>query len=481
MYLSNQFDDRSDVNDNIVIMTSWLPDLAAQPGPRYRAIAEALAEDVRSGALPPGARLPTHRDLAWRLKVTIGTVSRAYAEAERRGLIAGEVGRGTYVRAAAAAPALRFDSEPQGDDVVDLGVHRPRAASEATLLAEALASLAADPELAQLMEYQPHAGRAAERAAGAAWIVRSGGLATTQEQVVVTASGQHAIAAILAAIAEPGDGLAVEALTYPGIRAAASLLHLKLVPLALDEHGVLPDALAAACHAGRVRALYTLPTLHNPTTATMPPERRRALAEVAWRHDVMLIEDDVYGFLLERPLPPLAALAPDHAFYITATSKSLVPGLRVGYAHCPPALVDGVAAAVRAMTYTAPPLMARIASRWIEDGTADRLVREKRAEIARRQQVVQRLFAQQSYRMAPGAAHLWLTLPEPWQGEAFAAAARQRGVAIAPAAAFAVGRQTPRAARICIGTPPSLAALERGLTRLAELLAAAPEAYLSVV
>ncbi|HZB92728.1 MAG TPA: PLP-dependent aminotransferase family protein [Stellaceae bacterium] len=463
-------------------MTSWLPDLAAQRGPRYRAIAEALAEDVQRGALPPGARLPTHRELAWRLKVTVGTVSRAYAEAERRGLIAGEVGRGTFVRAAATpAPLLRLHDEAQPADLVDFAVHRPRAASEGPLLADALAALAGDPELAELMEYQPHAGRDRERAAGAAWIARSGGLAATPGRVVVTASGQHAMAAVLAAITEPGDGLAVEALTYPGIRAAASLLHLKLVPLAIDDEGVLPDALASACRGGRVRALYTLPTLHNPTTAMMPLERRRALAEVARRHQVMLIEDDVYGFLAERPLPALTSLAPEHGFYITATSKSFVPGLRVGYVHCPAALVDDVAAAVRAMTYTAPPLTARIASRWIEDGIADRLVAEKRAEAARRQHAAQRLLPQQSYRTSPGAAHLWLTLPEPWQGEAFAAAARQRGIAVTPAAAFATGRQVPRAVRLCIGTPPSLAAVAHGLARLAELLAAAPEGYLSVV
>jgi DNA-binding transcriptional MocR family regulator len=266
-------------------MTSWTPDLASQSGPRYRAIAEALADDVRRGALTAGARLPTHRDLAWRLKVTVGTVSRAYAEAERRGLISGEVGRGTFVRALAAPPALRLHDAAPDADFIDLGVHRPRAEGEAPLLAEALRQLADTPELAQLMEYQPHAGRDAERAAGAAWIERSGGLAAAPEQVVVTASGQHAMAAILAAIAEPGDSLAVEALTYPGIRAIASLLHLKIVPIALDEHGIVPEALEAACRAGRLRALYALPTLHNPTRRSC--RRSGAARWPSWRNATM--------------------------------------------------------------------------------------------------------------------------------------------------------------------------------------------------
>src|SRR5690348_232297 len=127
-------------------MTSWQPDIGLRPGPRYRAIAEALAEDVRSGTLPAGTRLPTHRDLAWRLHVTVGTVSRAYAEAERRGLISGEVGRGTFVRAVApAAPTLRFHADPAERNLVDFRVNRPRATSEAPLTARALAELAADP------------------------------------------------------------------------------------------------------------------------------------------------------------------------------------------------------------------------------------------------------------------------------------------------------------------------------------------------
>lgn len=462
-------------------MTSWQPTLESRRGPRYRAIADALAEDIRRGTLPAGARLPTHRELAWRLRLTVGTVTRAYAEAERRGLIAGEVGRGTFVRAAAGPPPLRFHAAPNRPDFIDLSIHRPRGSGEAELLGMSLARLASDPELAALLEYQPHAGRPTDRAAGAQWIARTSGLAAAPEAVLVTASGQHAIASILAAIAEPGDAVAVESLTYPGMRAAASLLHLKTVPIALDEQGLVPDALAAACRGGRVHMAYVMPTLQNPTAATMPIERRRALAEVAKHHGVILIEDDVYGFLLEKPLPPLAALAPEHAFYITSTSKSLVPGLRVGYVHCPARLAERVINALRATTYTAPPLMARIASRWIEDGTADRLAAEKRAEAARRHALARRLFAGHDYRTHPAAAHLWLMLPEHWRAEDFVVVAERRGVGITPAAAFAVGRQAPNAVRVCLGTPATIEQLERGVMRLLELLASPPESYLSVV
>ena len=464
-------------------MTNWMPDLAGHKGPRYRAIAETLAEDVSNGRLAAGARLPTHRDLAWKLHVTIGTISRAYAEAERRGLIVGEVGRGTFVRPLAAAlPVMPGDilGETRDPDFIDLTINRPCAAGEGAAMAAALEQLAAEPDLAALLDYQAPAGRWEDRVAGAAFL-KGCGLATAPEQVVATAGGQHAMFCVIGALTRPGDTLAVEALTYPGLRALASLLHLRLTPIAIDEEGLIPEALDGACRAAPVRALYTMPTLHNPTTATMPVTRREALAEVARRHDLALIEDDVYGFLLDAPLPPLAHFAPERAFYITSASKSLMPALRVGYVHAPKAQVEPIAAAVRATIYSAPSLMARIAARWIADGTAARLAGEKRNETQRRNRMARRIFAGAGFAGDPAAPHLWVTLPEPWRADDFVATARRRGVGIIPAAAFAVTRQPPEAVRICLGAQTTADRVERALTQLAELLGSPPEHYLSVV
>jgi DNA-binding transcriptional MocR family regulator len=464
-------------------MTNWLPDLTGHKGPRYRAIAEALAEDVGEGRLAAGTRLPTHRDLAWKLRVTIGTVSRAYAEAERRGLIIGEVGRGTYVRQPGGAAAMMpgdILGETRDPDLIDLTINRPVAAGEGVAMAAALERLATEPDLGSLLDYHAPAGRSEDRVAGAAFL-KSFGLAASPEQVVTTAGGQHAMACVIGALTRPGDTLAVEALTYPGLRALASLLHLRLAPIAIDDEGLIPEAFDAACRAAPVRALYTMPTLHNPTTATVPVARREALAEMARRHDVTLIEDDVYGFLLDAPPPPLAHYAPERSFYITSTSKSLMPALRVGYVHAPKAKVDPIAAAVRATLYSAPPLMARIVARWIADGTAARLAEEKRAETRRRNSTARRVLAGAGFTGGPAAPHLWLTLPEPWRADDFVAAARRRGVGVIPAAAFAVVRQPPEAVRICLGAQTTAERVEQALVRLAELLASAPERYLSVV
>src|SRR3954451_2940291 len=141
-------------------MTTWLPDLSHLRGPRYRAIADALAADIANGRLSSGARLPTHRDLAYRLGVTVGTVSRAYAEAERRGLIGGEVGRGTFVRPDARrrkAQAVIDIEAPLGvPQIIDLSVNIPTPMTSDAILAETLTEIVGRAGIARLMDYHPH-------------------------------------------------------------------------------------------------------------------------------------------------------------------------------------------------------------------------------------------------------------------------------------------------------------------------------------
>src|SRR6266545_7156005 len=178
-------------------MTMWTPDLRQRSGPRYLAIAEALAEDAGGGRLRPGTRLPTHRDLADRLGVTVGTITRAYAEATRRGLVTGEVGRGTFVRAR-ARPAAMAEGPEAG--LIDLSANLPPAAAvkqEAATLARTLAALARRKDLGRLLAYPPEGGAREHRAAGAEWI-RRGGFATTVERVLVTSGSQHGMTAVFA-------------------------------------------------------------------------------------------------------------------------------------------------------------------------------------------------------------------------------------------------------------------------------------------
>jgi DNA-binding transcriptional MocR family regulator len=274
-----------------------------------------------------------------------------------------------------------------------------------------------------------------------------------------------------------------EQLTYPGMKALASHAELRLHPVAIDDEGVSPDALDAACRATAARALYLMPTVHNPTTSIMPLERRQRIVEVARRHSLILIEDDVYGFLAEPSPPPLATLAPELTFYLTSFSKSLAPGLRIGYVVPPPARFDDTIGAVRATQWMAGPLPAAIASHLIESGQAHAIAEGHRAEARARQRIARDILGTQAILAYPNAFHIWLGLPEPWRRDEFVAELRRRGVLVTSADAFAVGRSpTPHAVRVCLGgAVRSHGELETALKKVALLLAGRDRPHLSIV
>ena len=383
----------------------WSPTIPDEADPKYLALVEALADDIQSGRLSPGDQLPTHRDLANRLGIALGTVSRAYAAAESRGLVSGEVGRGTFVRSQAIG-ADEGAIEDEDPTLIDLSKSRLARTPGDQSVRRALARLASRPDLDRLLDfYQPAAGMARHRAAGASW-VRRAGLEADPGRVIITNGAQHGATVVLASLTRPGDVVLAEELTYPGVKAIASLLSLQLQPLALDEHGIQPAAFADACRSGSVRALYCMPTLQNPTGRTMPLERRREIAEIATRHDVAVVEDDVYGFLPDRPLPPITTFAPTLSYYITSTSKSLAPGLRLGYVVAPAAKIDRVAGTIRATTWLTAPLLAELASQWIESGEADEMVRWKREETIARHALARRVLAPWMIEAAAGLQFL---------------------------------------------------------------------------
>jgi DNA-binding transcriptional MocR family regulator len=457
------------VNRYIDTMTIWEPRLEGRKGPRYRAIVEALAEDVAAGELRVGGRLPTHRDLADRLGVTVGTVSRAYSEAARRGLVSGQVGRGTFIRGG-HDPAIDTGDD---DGPVDLGQNHPPdppGQPQRAALLGALASLTARADAGRLLDYPAAGGNPADREAGASWIERSGVEASPQHVLVCTGS-QHGLTVVLATQLGPGDLLLTESLTYAGLKSVAGLLHLRLKGLPMDAEGLRPEALEEACREGGAKALYLIPTLHNPTTAVMPEGRRREIVAIARAHGLAIVEDDVHGLLpLEHPRP-IAALAPERTYYLTSTSKTLAPGLRIAYVLAPPEMVARLSASLRATTWAVAPLMAAVASTWIADGTADALVAARRQEARERQSIARDRLAGADFDAKPEAYYLWLRLPEPWRGDGFAAEARARGVLVTPAEAFAVGRApVPHAVRLCLGAARTRATLSRGLLAVAGLL-----------
>jgi DNA-binding transcriptional MocR family regulator len=460
-------------------MTIWMPDLGDRIGPRYQAIAAAISDAIESGELSPGTRLPPQRDMAWKLGVTVGTVSRAYMLAEQRGLLSGEVGRGTYVRD--RGPAREEVLGRWNDGVMDLSRNAAHSTEHAEAVREALQTLASRQGVDRLLHYMPSAGHRDHRAAGAQWIGRTG-LQVTPEQVILTSGAQQGLAAALATLAHPGETVLTEALTYCGLMDAARLFRLKLEGVAIDEQGMLPEALDEAARRSGARVVVVTPTIHNPTTATMSMARREALVETARRLDLTIVEDDVYGFLPPVRPVPVATLAPERTIYVASASKCLAPGLRVGWLAAPPALVEPLVDAVHAMSISAPALPAEIARSWIMDGTAARITDHLRRETARRHALFTEIFAGFSMRSDPASFHVLLSLPEPWNADEFTLAARERNLMVISAPTFAVTRgAAPPAVRISLSAAESDGQLRQALAGLRSVLESSPRSRRAVI
>ncbi len=456
----------------IVSRTMWTPSKLSPRGPVYLAIADALARDLEEGRVRPSERLPTHRDLARTLGVNVVTITRAYAEAARRGLVEGQVGRGTFVRAIERPPLLQTRASA-GGALVDLSQNQIALDPSFLELEELFGSLAERSSAMLLSGYQP-SGLPEHRSCGAQWLARSG-LDVDPGRVLVTSGGQHALAAVLAAFAKPGDTVLVEELTYSGVKSLAALFHLRLFPVEIDEHGIRPEALEDACRRGNPRLLYCMPNLQNPTGVVLSAERREKIAALAERYELLLLEDDASGFLLEDPPPPLAGLAPERSVFISSLSKSFSPALRIGYLAAAEPLLERLLSGLSALTWMTPPLMAEIAARVISDGKLAAIAAAKRDEIRERRLLFARQLGGLSTASDPASSCVWAELPEPWRAEEFVAEAERRGVRISGAETFAVSRASaPHAVRLCIGTPDERSVVAQALGRIARILEGLP-------
>ncbi|WP_041607586.1 PLP-dependent aminotransferase family protein [Tistrella mobilis] len=457
-------------------MTEWMPDLSASDRPRYLAIADVIEADLRSGRLSVGDRLPPQRRLAERLGIDFTTVARGYSEAHRRGLVESRVGQGTYVRALPRPDRETVArGQPRRADVVDLTMNLPPEPDDPALIARMQAGLeAVGRDLVALLRYQDFGGAPADKDAASIWLGRRG-LVPAQERLMVTPGAHAALMGILGVLASAGDVVLAEEITYPGVRSIAAQLGLKLAGLPMDDDGIDPDALADACRRLAPKALYLNPTLQNPTTLTIPQRRREEIVTIARRFGVPIVEDDAYGFIPAQGPAPFAALAPDLTWHVAGLAKCIGAGLRAAYVVAPSARAGWpFTAAVRTATVMASPVTVALATRWIEDGTADALLRFIRAETAARQQLAAEVLAPDSFRTDPASFNLWVPLPAGWTRSAFIGQMRSTGIGVVASDAFAVGVTPPEAVRLCLGGPTSRADLRRALEYMAHALSEQP-------
>ncbi len=451
-------------------MTNWLPQIEGRKGPIYQRIADAISDGIHSGTLPPGARLPPQRDLAWKLKVTVGTVSRAYMLGEQRGLLSGEVGRGTYVKPPAAdGPTLYV---PPGDGVLDLSINMAVSPQHGAMLARELKAIAEQRGVETLLHYMTAPLQRPHKEAAAKWLGALG-LDAAPERIVLTNGAHQGLAVAFAALLKPGAPALTERMTYPGIIDNARIFGHPLIGVAMDGEGMVPEALDHAAAESGARVVFVQPTFHNPTVATMGERRRRDIVAVAQKRDLLIVEDDVYGLLpAERP-PAIAALAPSRTIYINSASKAVAPGLRIGWILAPvapAALTQALGETRYSLSGALPSLTFEVARRWFANGTARDLMLRTRAETAQRQRLAAEKLAGLAVDGHPDAFHIILTLPDPWRRENFVAAALARGVRVAPISDFIVGQTAaPHAVRVSLAAAPDRTTLAHALDTLRDL------------
>ncbi|MDB6062170.1 MAG: aminotransferase class and family protein [Verrucomicrobiaceae bacterium] len=429
----------------------WAAAIRSSRKPAYVAIADAIAEDIQTGKLAANQKLPTLRTLATVLKLNFTTVARGYAEAQQRGLIDARAGSGTFVREVVTSGPMR---RPGAAGLLDMTMNMPPEPQDRLLLQrlrEGITSFANEVDPYDLLRYQEFGGSYEDREIGARWLSRHLP-GVTAARVLVCPGIQDTLLALFTALARPGDSIACEAITYPGIKGIAAQLGIRLVGLPADDEGIDPEAFGALCAADLPKALYCNPTLLNPTTATMSLERREAIVDIARRYSVPIIEDDAYGCLPVTRPPALAELAPELTFYVAGFSKCLGAGMRIAYLALPNGRYTArLSSTLRTTSVMASPFMVRLASRWLEDGTVKMATLAIREESKFRQQMAAQILKGAEYIAKPEAFHLWLSVPAPWSRIEFSTHLRAHGVGVVVSDTFTVSGTAPEAVRVCLG------------------------------
>lgn len=420
---------------------------------RYKAVVDRYAQAIRSGQLPAGSRLPTHRTLAAGERLSLATATRVYRELEEMGLVSGETGRGTFVRDLSLPPGHGVDQQVVAADVVDLNFNYPSLPEQGDALREALRQLAMAGDIDSHLRYQPHAGRLAEREIIARHLTCQH-FAPDAENVLIVNGAQHGLAVTVMGLLRPGDVVAVDALTYSGFKVLAALYHLELAAIPCRPEGPDLQALHTLCQQRRVRAVYTMPTLHNPLGWVLNTGQLQALADLARQHDLLIIEDAAYARLVSRPPPPVISYAPERTVYVTGFSKNIATGLRVGVVISPPRYRPEIERAIRATTWNTPTLISSLICAWIEDGTVARFEMQKRQDARQRQQVAREVLCGLPVVSHPDSYFVWLPLGEESRADRLANALMERRISVSTAEPFCVSATIPQALRIALGSVP---------------------------
>lgn len=443
---------------------------------RHTALLDDMVQALRAGRYAAGTRLPTHRAFARQHGVALATASKVYAELERRGLVVGETGRGTFVREwqreseRHSLADWRLQATLPQPAPVDLAFNYPHTPNAGQLLEDALRALRQAGPMDRLMEPQPIGGGLPEREAVARHLQRSG-LSVPAQQVLLVGGAQQGLACALSALFQPGDVVVVDELTYPGFIGLAQTQSIELQALRWNHQGPDLTHLERLLQQRPVKALFTMPTLHNPTGWVMDLASRERLVALARQHKAWLIEDASYAFLAADAPPPLATLAPERTVYVSGLSKSVGGGVRLGFMVPPPQWVDRCERTLRAIAWSQPTLMSALGAHWLECGVVHALEQQKRQDARAKQQLAVHCLSGLKLQSHPDSFFVWVRLPEAVRAEPLTVRLAELGIAVTPSSAFAVAASYPHAIRLNLGAA-SLEVLAQALPVVRETIEA---------
>jgi len=422
----------------------WEPRLSPIEGTVHDRLVAALSEDIGSGVIASGSQLPAHRELARKLGLSVATVTKAYSTLQRSGLARSEAGRGTF---AYRAPA-------EGEQGVDFSINMPPAGVASDTMRRLGERISCEVGGGIYNRYQPASGTAAQRALLAKWLQENRSIAARPETTLLASSAQHALFTALAAV--PAGPVGVEALTYPGGLRIMRQLGRPMVALPLDDEGITPAGLRAVLRSKqRPRVISIVPALQNPTGATMSRARREELAAIIREEELIVVEDDIYASFVPDELPSFAQLAPDNTLHVSSFSKSIAPGLRVGYLSVPEAFVDVCTGWLEATSSMNNPVSGVALEFCAEQDVFAQVRAAMRKEVARRSQLADEILADLLKPCDYPSLHRWMPM-QASDARKVVAAAATAGLKLALPDAFMVDAEAEAAGvRICLGNAPA--------------------------
>ena len=447
-------------------------------------IVSILKRKIASGVLKPGERLPTHRDMAWELKCSVGTVTRAYGELERSGATYAHVGRGTYVASDAISknrgadnPLWHFEQQQKIPFApTDLSLNRFYHPKSAEAFSKVFQKLAQRAPQSEYRDYIDTRGRSEDFTAAQQWLAGLIGN-VERENIIVTQGAQSGLFLVMSSLTKPGDAIATEAFGYPGIKAVAQDIGAKLIPIEMDELGMIPAAFEAAAKRTRIRLLVTVPTNHNPTGTTLPLQRRLEIVKIARENNILIVEDGVYAPFHNREIPTYWEICPDICVFLTSFSKVFSPAIRVGYVVAPDRLLPKLVSSMTAINWMTSPISLDLVNCLLEDGVIEQHQGDLIVEGGKRFLLAKKILGQwisaRQLKQDQFLPHLWLRLPISMAPSELIEQARSNGIALIGGDRFAMNRQLDdHFVRVCLMAVAERDQLEAALLKLADLLSA---------